>query len=63
MRKNLENCVDKLKVYYGISPYNSPSNIAYHDRYYYKSVRDAYDSDTLVKAEKEIERMQKNGVE
>lgn len=37
MRKNLEDCVDKLKVYYGISPYNSPSNIAYHDRYYYKS--------------------------
>lgn len=55
MKKDLNSCIDKLKVYYGIAPYNNPGNLAYLDRYYYKTIRDSYDSDTLKKAEEEIQ--------
>ena len=57
MKKDLDSCIEKLKVYYGINPYNKPNNLAYLDRYYYKSVSDSYDSDTLRMAEKEIQKM------
>ena len=58
MKKDLDSCIEKLKVYYSIDPYNKPNNLAYLDRYYYKSVSDFYDSDTLRKAEKEIQKIQ-----
>lgn len=63
MRAGIKECMDKLKIYYGMYPYNKPSNIAYLDRYFYKSIRDEFDLDTLLEAEKEIERMNQNEME
>lgn len=57
MKKDLDSCVEQLKAYYGINPYNKPDNLAYLDRYYYKSISDSYDSDTLRKAEEEIRKI------
>lgn len=57
MKKDVNSCIEKLKVYYGIEPYNMPNNIAYLDRYYYKSVKDLYDTNTLLEAEVEIQKL------
>lgn len=57
MKKDVDSCIEKLKVYYGIEPYNKPNNIAYLDRYYYKSVKDLYDTNTLLEAEVEIQKL------
>lgn len=63
MRASIKACIDKVKIYYGMYPYDKPSNIAYLDRYYYKSIKDEFGLDTLLEAENEIERMNQNGME
>ena len=54
---NIGQCIDQLKMLYGIRPYHGPNNYAQGDPYFGMSIRQEFTEETIAKAEERIKNL------
>ena len=47
--------LDKLRMFHGIAPYNTPGNICYADGYFWNSLVDKFGKEAVEAASKEVQ--------
>lgn len=52
--KNLNECMTKLKMLYGLAPYNNAGNQVYKDGWFARSIESDFEADTIKQAKKEL---------
>ena len=49
-----DSCEDMLRMYFGLPPYNTGSNICMYDNWFYMSIQKEYGDEEILKTKEEL---------